>query len=63
MFDSTFWTKYIFRIAHIGSMIALSYDIIGEYLNGENLDKNKSFYAVMGVLVALSGTIGLIKVS
>jgi hypothetical protein len=56
MFDSTFWTKYFFRVCHIVTLVGLSSEIINEKLTGELAKNNKYVYMTMGIIVIVSGT-------
>jgi len=49
------FTKYVFRVLHIGPMVFLSYKIILDYFNDSLSTTNTAFFAVMGVLTAFAG--------
>lgn len=48
---------YLFRVMHIGSMMALSYKIIHDYILGVISTENSSVFAFAGILLMVSGII------
>ena len=51
-----FWLKYALRVAHIGSIIALSHKTISDYGAGSISSEGAALYAIFGIICMLSGT-------
>ena len=61
MFNSTFWTKYFFRVIHISSMVTICHAVINAKMTGELSKDYGPLYAVAGILVIISGSINPIQ--
>lgn len=61
MFPSIFWTKYIFRVLHIGSLITICQAIITAKITGEVVKDHKTLYMIAGIVAIVSGTTYMIK--
>lgn len=52
---SDFWVKYLLRVAHIGSLIAICHKTISDYTAGSISPDNALFYSLLGVTAIVSG--------
>ena len=47
--------KYLLRVAHIGSIIAISHKAIMDFSSGTISTENSALYAVLGIAAMASG--------
>ena len=52
---SEFLIKYLLRVAHIGSIIAISHKAISDFQSGKISMENAGFYAFLGIVAMGSG--------
>lgn len=60
MFNSTFWTKYFFRVCHVSSLVVICQAVINAKMTGELAKDHKVLYMIAGIVVVVSGKIDLI---
>lgn len=56
---SEFWIKYIFRVAHIGSIIGICHKTFTDFAAGSIATDNALFYTVLGIVAIASGKSGV----
>ena len=58
---SEFLIKYLLRVAHIGSIIAISHKAISDFQTGTISTQNSGLYAFLGIVAMASGIYIMIK--
>ena len=52
---SEFIIKYLLRVAHIGSIIAISHKTFSDFQSGIISTENSGLYAILGIIAMASG--------
>lgn len=55
VFNSTFWTKYFFRVCHITSLVVICQAVINAKMSGALSQDYKTLYMIAGIIVVVSG--------